>query len=124
MCFGLCSAYSLCLLVEELREIDPLGHQLEPLVLDPLDVEEVLEQRGRAALPAHRRSRGSALRIGGSKSRFSSSAVKPSTLASGVRSSCDTMLTSSVFIRSLSRNSVVLRRELRVALLDPLRHRR
>ena len=31
--------------------------------------------------------------------------MKPSTLASGVRSSCETMLTSSVFIRSLSRSS-------------------
>ena len=32
--------------------------------------------------------------------------MNPSTLASGVRSSWDTMLTSSVFIRSLSRSSV------------------
>ena len=61
--------------------------------------------------------------MSGSKSRLSSSEVNPSTLASGVRSSCETMFTSSVFIRSLSRSSSFCACSSSLPSSQPLRHR-
>ena len=37
------------LLVQQRRQVDPLGRQVDALVLDPLHLEEVLEQRGQPA---------------------------------------------------------------------------
>ena len=63
----------------------------------------------RAGAPARRRSRGSGAASAGRTRASAAATVKPSTLASGVRSSWETMLTSSVFTALALAQLLVLR---------------